>query len=124
MEIILVLVNVGMGAEGFEHLDRDLSPINRGRHIFVQISQRAHLVVVAVKNEISFHPVFVGFEIIKVRNHIVDARHSLVRILNAASDDEDIAINLDDGAVFAILIETTQSENFDHITHCLILQSH
>jgi hypothetical protein len=57
------------------------------------------------------------FQILEIWNHVVDARHRFVRVANTAVNHEDVAIDLDDGAVFAIFVETAQGENSNFVAH-------
>jgi hypothetical protein len=59
-----------------------------------------------MKKEIGFNPVLIGQKIVVIGNDVIDAGHRFVGELHTAIDDEDIPVDLNDGAFFTIFIET------------------
>ena len=59
-----------------------------------------------VGQKVAFDPVFVLKKVIEPGNDVIDARHRLVRLAEAAFDDEEVAVDVDAIAILPFLIES------------------
>ena len=95
----------------------DFGAIDRGRGFLVDEKQSAHRVVMPVQKEVGLHSVFVLLQVIVTGDDVVDAGHRAVGLADAAVHDEDVAVDLDDGALLAFFVQASEADDSDFVTH-------
>ena len=115
----LVLVELGA-----RHRDRQLAAVDDRDLVLAEVAdhprQRAEMVLVAVRDDERLDRVDVVAQVREVRQDEVDAHHLGGREAQAAVDDDDPALVLDDRQVLADLADASEREDAKFAAHAAV----